>query len=334
MSTGNILLLNLNHIGDILFTTPAIRALREKYPDAKITAVVLAGMEELLKHNPFVDEVLTRRRGLIPILKLVPKLRSRKIGTSLLFTFSSVRMSALGWMSGASTRVGFDDPGIARFLTHPVPRVPGRHRVDWYLDLARAVGADVDEPHMEMFTSTEDQEYADDLLASAGITGDKPVAAISPGSSVFAKQWFPERYAALADKLSADGVDVVIVGAPSERETVEDVKQSAKYAIADLAGKTKIGQLAAVLARCNAVVSNDTGPMHLAVSVGTPVVAIFGPTDPRETGPYCRKSKVLWEHLDCGPCGHKPTCSNRDCLQAITVNRVYEEAVKLIPFHR
>ncbi|HPP75616.1 MAG TPA: hypothetical protein PLU88_10895, partial [Armatimonadota bacterium] len=92
MSTGNILLLNLNHIGDILFTTPAIRALREKYPDAKITAVVLAGMEELLKHNPFVDEVLTRRRGLIPILKLVPKLRSRKIGTSLLFTFSSVRM--------------------------------------------------------------------------------------------------------------------------------------------------------------------------------------------------------------------------------------------------
>lgn len=331
---GSLILLNLNHIGDILFTTPAIRALKESFPDARIRTVVLSGMEDLLRHNPCVDEVLTRKRGLLPLLKLIPRLRDGGCDASVLFTFSSVRMAALGKWSGAGTRVGFDEPGLIRFLTHPVARRTGCHRVDWYLDLVRAIGADVKDPKMEMFLSNEDRDFASDLLRSAGISGDRPTAAISPGSSVAAKQWFPERYAALADMLVADGVNVIIVGSRSERATVDNVIRAAKNPLVDFAGRTNIGQLAAVLERCDAVVSNDTGPMHLAVSVGTPVVAVFGPTDPRITGPYCKKSKVLWEQLQCTPCGHKPICNDFMCLQSITIDRAFDAVAELISHRR
>ncbi|MEN6372773.1 MAG: glycosyltransferase family 9 protein [Armatimonadota bacterium] len=331
---GCLLLLNLNHIGDILFTTPAIRALKENFPDARIRNVVLSGMEDLLNHNPCVDEVLTRKRGPLSIIKMIPKVRAGGCDTSVLFTFSSVRMAALGKWAGATTRVGFDEPGLTRFLTHPVSRRPGCHRVDWYLDLVRTIGADVRNPKMEMFTSKEEREFAADLLESVGITKDRPTVAISPGSSVAAKQWFPDRYAALADRLASDGLNVLIVGSASERETVDEVMRKAKNPPIDIAGRTKIGQLAAVLEKCDAVVSNDTGPMHLAVSVGTPVVAIFGPTDPRITGPYCDKSKVLWEQLSCAPCGHKPTCGDFKCLQAITVDRAFDAASELISQRR
>lgn len=326
----NLLLLNLNHIGDILFTTPAIRALRESFPDAKIRAIVLSGMEDLLKSSPFIDEVITRKRGMLSMLKLIPRLRSGGCDASVLFTFSSVRMAALGKWAGATARVGFDEPALSRFLTHPVARRPGCHRVDWYLDLVRAIGADVKDPEMEMFVSDEDQEFADDLLKSAGVSGDRPIAAISPGSSVTAKQWFPDRYAKVADRLALDGVDVIIVGSGSERATVNEVINTSKTPPVDITGRTKIGQLAAVLKRCDAVVSNDTGPMHMAVSVGTPVVAIFGPTDPEITGPYSKESIVLWKKLSCTPCGHKPTCKDFECLLSVTVADVFDAASRLI----
>jgi len=326
----NLLLLNLNHIGDILFTTPAIRALKESFPDARIRTVVLSGMEGLLNSNPFVDEVITRKRDMISILKLIPRLRSGGCDASVLFTFSSVRMAALGKWAGATTRVGFDEPALRRFLSHPIARRPGCHRVDLYLDLVRAIGADVKSPKMEMFVSDEDQEFADGLLKSVGVSGKRPIVAISPGSSVAAKQWFPDRYAKVADRLALDGVDVIIVGSEGERATVNEVIKASKKPPADIAGRTKIGQLAAVLKRCDVVVSNDTGPMHMAVSVGIPVVAIFGPTDPEITGPYCKKSIVLWKKLSCTPCGHKPTCENFECLLSVTVDDVFDATSKLI----
>lgn len=329
MKRENLLLLNLNHIGDILFTTPAIRALKERYPEARITAVVLKGMEDVLRHHPCVDEVLTRGRRPLDILKMVPKVRARRPSISVLFTFSSVRMAALGKFSGAETRVGFDDPGLARFLTHPIKQEPTAHRVEIYLDLARAVGAEIRHPRMEMFFSDEDRRFAGSLLQSLGVSGDRPLVALSPGSSVLAKQWFPERYAHLADRLAADGIEVLLVGAPSERCTIDEVLRAAKSQPRDAAGKTRIGQLAALLDRCDAVVSNDTGPLHMAVSVGTPVVAVFGPTDPRRTGPYCKQSVALWDERDCAPCGHRPQCENRDCLLSITVDRVYDAVAKL-----
>lgn len=333
VNIDNLLLLNLNHIGDILFTTPAIRALREKYPNAHISAVVLQGMEDVLKHNPCIDEVLVRRRGMVDVLKLIPKVRKNNLA-SVLFSFSSFQLALLGKLSGAKVRVGFDDPQVKTMLTDRVYRDKSIHRANSFLDLAKVLGAASENSKMELFVGDDERRFAEDLLKNSGISGDRPLIAISPGSSVAAKEWFPERYAALADRLKADGADVIVVGAPSERETINKVIGSASNQPVDLAGKTKIGQLAGVLERCDVVVSNDTGPMHMAVSVGTPVVAIFGPTEPKVFGPYSLESVVLRDKLPCGPCEHKPTCDNRDCLQTITVERAYEAAMQLLEARR
>ena len=110
MTGGNLLLLNLNHIGDILFTTPAIRALRERYPDVRITCVVLSGMEDVLRYNPNIDELLTRGRGAMEPVRLIPKVRAKKCETSVLFSFSSAAFTMVGIFSVARTRIGFDEP--------------------------------------------------------------------------------------------------------------------------------------------------------------------------------------------------------------------------------
>jgi lipopolysaccharide heptosyltransferase II len=330
LTFDNILLLNLNHIGDILFTTPAIRALRETYPEARITAVVLSGLEDLLKHNPCVDQTIGRHCGMVNALRLLPKVRHPGSGMSVLFSFGSFQLAALGWLSGASTRIGFDDVGISRLLTNAVKRNPATHRVDSFLELARAGGAEPRGSKMEMFLTEDDRSKAVELMASAGVTGEKPIVALSPGSSVAAKEWYPERYAELADRLIGDGMDVLIVGSASERAAIDSVNDNAKQRIVDLAGKTGIAVLASVLERCSVVVSNDTGPMHLAVSVNTPVVAIFGPTDPRVYGPYRAESVVLWNEMSCSSCGNKTKCQHRECLQKITVDMAYGATHKLL----
>jgi lipopolysaccharide heptosyltransferase II len=322
------LLFNLSHIGDILFTTPAVRAIKESNPDAHVACVVLEGLEDVLRHNPFVDEVISRRRGFSGGTRLLSRTRGGRFGTSIVFSFSAVDAAAIGWLSGAHRRIGFDQNGLGRFLTHPVTFRSDAHRVDAYLDLARAAGAEIASPKMEMYISDEDRRVARDLLLSSGVDITRPIVALSPGSTVVAKQWFTERYAALADRFAGEGYAVVVVGSAGERASVEDVLHHAKSSVTNLAGRTGIAQLAAVLAQCGVVVTNDTGPMHMAVSVGTPVTTIFGPTDPQVTGPYTKDAVVLWERLDCFPCGYARDCS-RECMAAVTVEEVFAASARL-----
>ncbi len=326
---GGFLLFNLSHIGDILFTTPAIRAIKESNPDSRVSCVVLEGLEDVLRHNHCVDSVIPRRRGLTGGLRLLEIARRGRFDTSLVFSFSAVDAAVIGMLSGAERRVGFDANGLGKFISEPVALRADAHRVDAYLDLALAAGAEITAPRMEMFLSDTERRFASDLLASHSLDPTRPIVALSPGSTVAAKQWFPERYAALADRFAAEGFSVVVVGSASERPSVEEVIHHASGNIVNLAGRTKIAELAAVLERCAIVVTNDTGPLHIAVSVGTPVTAIFGPTDPRVTGPYTSDSVVIWEKLDCFPCGYSRDCS-RECMAAVTVDRVFRESMNLI----
>jgi ADP-heptose:LPS heptosyltransferase len=186
---------------------------------------------------------------------------------------------------------------------------------------------------MEMFVSDIEREFAAELLRIEGVTGDKPIVALSPGSTVVAKQWFPERYAALSDCLIANGMDVLIVGAKSERAMIDEVIGKSKARAIDISGRTKIGQLAAVFEKCSVVVSNDTGPLHMAASMDTPVVAIYGPTSPHIVGPYNAESIIFWECPECSPCGYKKDCK-RDCMDVVTVDMVFNAAAELAALRR
>jgi len=181
-----------------------------------------------------------------------------------------------------------------------------------------------------MFVGDGERTLAKDMLRSAGVDWKRPIAAICPGSTVPAKQWFPEDYAAVAYLLASEGMDVILIGSVQERATTQQVLKAARCSLIDLTGRLRIGELAAVLEQSSVVIANDTGPLHLAAAVGTPVVGIYGPTDPRITGPYAARSVVLWQGMDCSPCDYRLRCADRECLRAITPDKVKEAAVGLV----
>ncbi|MDO8684360.1 MAG: glycosyltransferase family 9 protein [Armatimonadota bacterium] len=327
----SILLLNLNHIGDVLFTTPAISALRERHPSARIVCVAHAGVADALKENPDIDEIILRHnRSLLENARIGLGLRSWKFDISYCFTFSSYKLAAIGVLAGAKERVGFSYRQLKPFLTVSVPNDNSKHQAESYLDLVRATGP-VDSTYpMRMCVSEKDQQVADKFLAGAGYNGSGPLVGINPGGTVRINQWFPDRFAALADRLQKDGATVVIFGGKSETYLAEVITKSMKTKPIIAAGKTTIWQLAGLISRCGVMITGDTGPMHMAVSLDVPTVAIFGPANPSRTGPYTDNCVVLWQKLPCSPCRRKPTCSFRECIDATSVDMVYDATRQLL----
>ena len=321
----NILVLDLNHIGDVLFTTPAIRAIRDRYPSSRIVGVVSSGVADALRHNPNIDRLILRRtRSLLETLRIGLGLRSERFDMSFCFSFSSFRLAAIGRLAGAKERIGFNTPQVRSFLTRVVPNEGGKHQAESYLDLVRATGHVTSDYPMELFVSDEDSRFADEFLADAGCAPGQPLVGVNPGGTVRVNQWFPDRFAALSDRLQQDGARVVIFGGRSEKYLAQKIANAMRTAPILAAGKTRIGQSAGLISRCKAFVSGDTGPLHMAVSLRIPTVAIFGPADPERTGPYMSRGVILWERLSCAPCWRKPTCVFRECLDLITVETVYE----------
>lgn len=329
MDCRRILMLNLSHIGDILFTTPVIRAIKSRFPTSQIACVVSEGMADVLKHDPLVNELILREKGVAGLVSLIPRLRQFRPDTCLVFSSNSLGLSMAAWLSGARVRVGFDETGMSQFLTHRVHWDPDAHRVDTYLGLATVLGAEIDSPKIKMHVVEEDREFASELLRSFGL-GDSPIVALNPSATVVVNRWFPDRFGDLAKRLKGEGFDVVVLGASTDRDLVDEVMRAAGDSAVDLCGKTKIGELAAVIERCSVVVSNDTGPMHVAVAVGTPVVAIFGAADPSVTGPYDPSSKVLWERAHCAPCWGVRPCEGLECMQMIGVDTAFDAVMSRV----
>lgn len=329
MECERILMLNLSHMGDILFTTPVFRAVKDRFASSQIACVVSEGMADVLKHEPLVDELILREKGVPGLVSLIPKLRQFRPDTCLVFSSNSLGLPVAAWLSGARVRVGFDVAGASQFLTHTVHWDPNAHRVDTYLQLATTLGGEVHSPKMAMHVAEEDREFASDLLRSLGL-GDRPIVALNPSATVIVNRWFPDRFGELAKRLKGEGLDIVVLGAGSDRDLVDEVMRAAGDSAVDLCGKTKVGQLAAVIERCSVVVSNDTGPMHVAVAVGTPVVAIFGAADPSVTGPYDPSAKVLWERAHCAPCWGVRPCEGLECMRMIGVDMAFDAAMSRV----
>ena len=307
-----------------------VETIKRHQPSLYIGWVVRRRCESLLVGNPGVDRlyVLSEKPDLSEMLSLRRALRRDRYDTAMdmqgLFTSGLV-----SWMSGARRRVGLDRNREANRLFLTDASVGGRdetrHAVDILKGFARAVGApaDFDELPAMSYLAQGEADIADRLLA--GLLGKK--VALNVGASTPYKQWPLAHWAEVARYLCAQGMSVVLVGGPSEVDQVREVEQAAgpSERLVNLAGRTDLRQLAAVLARCDLVISGDTGPMHIAGAVGTPVVAIFGPTHPSRTGPYGLKNHVIWKQLACSPCYRHPTCDGRvDCLRAIAPAEVID----------
>jgi heptosyltransferase-2 len=356
-----ILVVKLADIGDLLTATPALRALRRRFPEVEITALVTPHTACLLDGNDAVDNTLlfpkavfddprdlarpwSAVRALTLVGRLAAVLRRRRFDAIVLLHHLTTRWGtskyrALALASGAPVRLGLDN-GSGSFLTHRAKDrgFGARHEVDYWLDTVAVLGA-TDAPNgMELHLTEDELSAAERRWSELGLEG-RPVVAVHPGGGVFsvAKRWPPARFAAVADALASDGMAVTVVGGPQEGSLVSQVRGSMAMPSVPLVGMRSPRELAATLARCSLFVGNDSGVMHCAATMGVPVVGVFGLSNHRAWGPYPpERHRVVRLDLPCSPClyhafslGTPQGCLPRMCLSELTPDPVIAAAREL-----
>jgi len=323
----NILIVKLRYIGDVLLATPTVRAIKAAQPDARVTMMVNRGTEDVLSGNPDMDEIMVLDKGsLAAQWRLIAGLRRRRFDTVIDLTDGD-RSAFLSWISGASVRIGFNDEHRwrGRYYTQVVQPVSGvRHRIDRDLAALKPLGVHVSETLPRVWLTGEDEARADQLLDRLGIRRGRPIIIIQPGARYWFKAWPNERFVELADRLASDyGCQVLIGGSREEEALAQRIHEAAKSRPINMAGQATLKQFAAIAKRAALFVGNDSGAMHIAAAVGTPMVALFGPSNPDEWGPRGDRVKVLYKGLDCRVCFH-PTCERGElnCMKQISVGEV------------
>ena len=334
-----LLVLAPNWLGDAIMALPAIADLRRHYPGARLTLAARRPLAALATMIPGVDGSmpLDGRGGARAISALrgdINRLREGRFDAVLLLP-NSFHAALLAYGARIPQRWGYRADLRSPLLTRAVakPRVARLHQAEYYQHLTRGLGIAPGPLVAEVRVDEESRAGADRLLREHGWDG-RPLVGVAPGAAYGgAKRWPPERMGALAARLAHDsGACVAVVGAAADRETVDTVVRTAGAAgagpgaIIDLAGKTDLPALAAVLSRCRAFVSNDSGAMHLAAAVDVPVIAIFGPTREWATsplpGPRAIQAAIVHTDVSCRPCMLRTCPIDHRCMTGIAVEDV------------
>lgn len=359
-----ILVVKLSDMGDVLTVTPALRALRESFGDAHIAILVPPTSAEVIRDSPLVDDVIVfdkfrfdtlhdalRLGSLGSGIQLFWRLRREKFDAVLLMhhlttMWGALKHALLTLSTGARQRVGLDN-SRGCFLTQKVKDYGFgyRHEVEYWLEVAKLLGATTEEVQLEVALSPEDEDFATHHLPPAN---GRPLVAIHPGSGGYsqARRWPPTGFARVAQELvRLYEANIVLVGGGEERELGQQVARDIDPQPINLVGLTTIKQLAAVLQRCQLFIGNDSGIMHLATAVGAPVVAIFGPSNPKAWGPWPGEEAnaiVIRLDLACSPClyvdgriGNRKGCEPMACLEGIEPEMVLKAARSILsPYER
>lgn len=329
-----ILVVQTAFLGDVVLTTPLLRELRRAHPGAALTVVAAPVGAAALEGSPHVDRIVPFDKngvnsGASGTLRLARSLRLGRFDLAVAAQ-RSARTGILLRASGAATRVGFEGAAGALAYSRRVPWDPARHAVLRYLALAGAAGGDPEsaDPRPELPVRKDALARVESLLRGEGIANGDPVLAIAPGSIWGTKRWTPEGFAHVARGAGARGLRPVLVGAQDERELCLSVRDRAGIEVAVLAGRTSLAEMTALLSRARALVTNDSGPGHVASAVGTAVVAIFGPTVPAfGYTPWGERNRIVELHgLECRPChAHGPeVCplGHHRCMRDLRAERV------------
>ncbi len=337
-----ILLIKPSSLGDIVHALPTLTALRERFPRARIAWLVKRQWAALVERAEGLDEVLAVEPGLSGWLAVIPRLRAARfeLAVDLQGLF---RSGAIAWLAGCSTRVGFANgrEGSPLFYTHRVPvPSPDMHAVDRYLLVATALGAGgtpaaspTGRARFPLRVRPEDQKVVEELLGRWALTQTAPWIAMNVSARWPTKRWPAEYFASVLDSIQESQLGrVVLIGGTEDLLAAEEVKRLAKTTPVNLTGAIPLGALPAFLAAARALVTNDSGPMHVAAAVGTPVVALFGPTSPNRTGPYGQGHRVLVHKVTCSPCFSR-TCRNLtplECLAGVTPETTFVAVRELL----
>jgi lipopolysaccharide heptosyltransferase II len=322
-ATRRILVLGRSHIGDCLLSTPAIRALRRRFPAASLDVAIPRSNLDLLAANPYLDELIFRPRRGDWAGKMRFARRVRRRGYDLVVSFQEKSLF-YGWVarcSNAPHRISLHHPRTQAYYTITVPFGPRIHEVEKYLALARAVGCRVDGTSLDLVTPASARTNVARFLRSQGLEDDMRFVGLTPGATKRQKRWPADRFAEAAAALIGElSLPAVVLGGRYDVRIAHAIAERMPARPIVLAGKTSLAETAALLERCRLLLTNDTGPMHMASALAVPVVAIWGPTSAEKFAPAGTRSTVVRRDEPCPRCVHP-------CVHAVTVDDVVTAAL-------
>lgn len=332
----NLLIRSANWIGDAIMTTPAVRAIRKNFPYAQISVLAKPWVASIFDNNPHIDHVLLyNAKGPRGTFEVAGMLEKHCFDGAILFQ-NAFEAAWVAYLAKIPVRVGYDTDLRRTLLSHPVKRssqILKLHQIHYYNGILEGVGLKTDGMRMELYLSAHDSNSALKILEAAGITQADRLIGINP-SAFFgtAKQWFPERFARVADRINQKfGTKTIIFGGPNDQELGGNILTMMKTSAINLSGKTTLEEAMAIIARCRLFITNDSGLMHIAAALNVPEIAIFGSTNFAVTAPWNPKARVVRSRVQCSPC-MKRQCpfGHKECMKNISVEKVFSVACQLI----
>ncbi len=338
MVPRNIVVIQTAFIGDVILTLPLVQGLRKRFKDSKVSFLAIPSAAGVLLNHPDINEILVydkkgKEKDLGSAIRLIAELRNRRYDVAIV-PHRSLRSAALARFAKIPVRIGFSS-SAGKFLFTRVIEYKGQEH-ETKRNLKMMAGLDVEIPALELprvYPSHADEKWAAEMTASLS---EEPMIAVAPGSVWNTKRWPMDLYRQLVSMLVAEGIKVLLLGSGEDALLCGEVAKGLGNQVINLAGRATLLQSAALMQRCRVVVSNDSAPMHLAVAVGTPVVAVFGATVPAfGFAPLGLQDVVIETHgLACRPCSIHggETCPIKTfvCMNAISSSAVYEKVISII----
>ena len=343
-----ILIVLIAGIGDLILASKSIRAIRNGYPCADIHLVTSTEASSIARNYPYIDKVYTfpireLRRDksyILNILKLLGELRKEKYSHivnlyNICSFLGAIKMGLFFKCIKSEMKIGHDYKGFGLFINKKIPKetFSNKNFADAMLDIAISMGGKPDYKGIEIFFCEEEGKKKWGYIFSS--EDNKSIIrtiGINPGGDRSNRRWNPDNYATLADWFVENlSSQVILLGGPGEENISREIEGKTKSRIINLGGKLTLDELAYIISQLDLLVTNDSGPMHIAAAVKTPIVAIFGPEDPALMGPYTSKElyKIIHKKVDCRPC-KKEDCTNPICLENIKPEEVFETCKEIL----
>ncbi|MBI4826811.1 MAG: lipopolysaccharide heptosyltransferase II [Nitrospirae bacterium] len=341
-----ILIRGVNWIGDAVLTIPAISAVRHEFPDAHISLLVKPWVADIFKENRDIDEIILYEKeydSLAGKFRLAKELRQKGFDKVILLQ-NAFDAALITWLAGIPERIGYARDARGFLLTKSIPvekESLKKHQINYYLGLLNQAGIDARFTHPYIYLTDKEREWARSLINSSPLQiQNSPIIGINPGAAYgSAKRWMPESFAEVIKRI-VDELNgrVIIFGGPSETEIANEIAGLCPGHSKDImimAGKTDIRQLASLISECDAFITNDSGPMHMASALLVPTVAIFGSTDSTATGPFGEGHKIITSNLPCAPCLERECPEGHlKCMTGITGDEVFSALIEILPKER
>jgi len=335
--TEKFLIVRTDRIGDLILSTPVAEVLKRSYPKSRVTMLVSPYTKELLKNNPWVDEVITDDDvGFRDSLKLLRTLRGKRFDIVVLLR-PTLRLALLLFLSDIEIRIGTGYRAYQFFFNQKIyqhRKTIKKHELEYNLDMLAPLGVSSEKILPKIYLSPEEENYSRQIYDDLNIKKDDIKIVIHPGSGGSSLNYPLEKFAILADKLIEElSAKIILTGNKKEFESAEKMKKSMRYQSFDLTGKTGLRQLCSLLRGADLLISNSTGPMHIATAIGTPVVALFSPlfvASPKRWGPYGERNEVIMPPVyTCLKCEFQK-CPQFNCMERIEPDEIVSKVKKIL----